>query len=119
LSGALNKALLALTSLRSRGFSECESTQRAMDELRQATDPLVVWLDRNTILHPDSAVPADRLWGEYNRACQAGGRPTVSKNAFGRAIIQASPTVEKRQRTVNGALSWCYVGIGLLADGAE
>jgi putative DNA primase/helicase len=119
LSGVLNKALLALASIRERGFSECESTRRAMDEFRQTTDPLSVWLDRNTIVHPEGVIPADRLWDEYNRECVAKGRPTISKNALGRAIVQLRPVVEKRQRTINGLLAWCYVGIGMLAKEAQ
>ncbi len=119
LSGVLNKALLALAEIREHGFSESETTRKAIDEFRQATDPLAVWLDRNTILHPDGVIPADRLWDEYNRECVAKGRPTISKNALGRAIVQLRPAVEKRQRTVNGALAWCYVGIGMLAKEAQ
>jgi hypothetical protein len=75
-----------------------------------------VWLDRNTVLEPDAVIPADRLWQDYNQDSVAKGRPTVSKTALGRAIAQLRPTVEKRQRTINGRLSWCYVGIGSIAE---
>ncbi len=116
LSGVLNKALEALTSIRRHGLSESESTRRAMDEFRQTTDPVAVWLDRHTVVEPDAVIPADPLWQDYNQDCVAKGRPTVSKTALGRAIAQLRPTVEKRQRTINGRLSWCYVGIGSLAE---
>ncbi len=116
LSGVLNKALLALEAIRKHGFTESESTRRAMDDFRQTTDPLAVWLDRNTVVHPTGVVVADRLWDEYNRDCVAKGRPTISKNALGRAIVQLRPTVEKRQRTVNGVLSSCYIGLGMLTN---
>ena len=112
LSGVLNKALEALKAIRGHGLSESESIRRAMDEFRQTTDPVAVWLDRNTVLEPDALIPADRLWQDYNQDCVAKGRPTVSKTALGRAIAQLRPSVEKRQRTVNDRLSWCYVGIG-------
>lgn len=115
LSGVLNKALEAVASIRRHGLSESESTRRAMDEFRQTTDPVAVWLDRNTVLEPDALIPADQLWQDYNQDCVAKGRPTVSKTALGRAIAQLRPTIEKRQRTINGRLSWCYVGIGLIA----
>jgi putative DNA primase/helicase len=115
LSGVLNKALDALQSIRCHGLSESESTRRATDEFRQTTDPVAVWLDRNTVLEPDSLVPADRLWQDYNQDCMAKSRPTVSKTAFGLALAQLRPTVEKRQRTVNDRLSWCYIGIGPVA----
>ncbi|HTR34919.1 MAG TPA: phage/plasmid primase, P4 family [Bryobacteraceae bacterium] len=116
LSGVLNKAIEALASIRFDGLSESESSRRAMDEFRQTTDPLAVWLDRHTVLEPDARIPAVQLWQDYNADCVAKGRPTLSKTALGRAIAQLRPTVEKRQRTVNGKLSWCYVGIGRLID---
>lgn len=115
LSGVLNKALEAVTLIRSRGLSESDSIRRAMDEFRQTTDPLAVWLDRNTVLDAEALIPADQLWRDYNEDCIAKGRPTVSKTALGRAMVQLRPTVEKKQRTINGKLPWCYVGInGLL-----
>src|ERR1039457_4020136 len=80
LSGVLNKALEALASIRSHGLSESESIRRAMDEFRQTTDPLAVWLDRNTILEPDALIPADRIWQDYNQDWVAKGRPTMSRS---------------------------------------
>ena len=115
LSGVLNKAIKAIASIRTKGLSESESIRRAMDEFRQTTDPVAVWLDRNTVLEPDALIPADRLWQDYNQDCVAKGRPTVSKTALGRAIAQLRPSVEKKQRTVNGKLAWSYVGIGVVA----
>src|SRR5579872_1354395 len=44
LSGVLNKALEALAAIRTRGLSESDSSRRATDEFRQATDPIAVWL---------------------------------------------------------------------------
>ncbi len=32
-----------------------------------------------------------------------------------RAMKKLRPTVTDYQRTVNGVLSWCYVGIGMVA----
>jgi hypothetical protein len=87
-----------------------------MDEFRQSTDPFAVWLDRNTLLEPDALIPADRLWQDYNRDCESKGRPIVSKTGLGRALANLRPSVEKRQRTINGKLSWCYVGIGSIAE---
>ena len=115
LSGVLNKALEAHAAIRTRGLSESDSTNRATDEFRQATDPLAVWLDRKTILHPDAVTPQEHLHREYCRNCSDAGRPTISKTAFGRAMKKLRPTVTDYQRTVNGVLAWCYVGISLLA----
>jgi phage/plasmid-associated DNA primase len=116
LSGVLNKALEALASIRTRGLSESDSTNGATDEFRQATDPLAVWLDRKTILNPDAVTPQDYLYREFCRNCADAGRPTISKTAFGRAIKKLRPTVIDYQRTVNGLLTWCYVGIAILAS---
>jgi putative DNA primase/helicase len=115
LSGVLNKALEALAAIRKRGLSESDSTNRATDEFRQATDPLAVWLDRKTILDPDGVTPQDQLHREYCRNCADAGRPTISKTALGRAIKRLRPTVTDYQRTVNGLVAWCYVGISLVA----
>jgi P4 family phage/plasmid primase-like protien len=114
LSGVLNKALEALAAIRMRGLSESESTSRATDEFRQATDPLAVWLERKTILRPDAVTPKDQLHREYCRNCEDVGRPTITKTALGIALKKLRPTVTDYQRTVNGVLSWCYVGIGML-----
>ena len=115
LSGVLNKALEAITRIRTSGFSESSSTSRATDEFRQATDPLAVWLDRNTFLQTDGVTPQDHLHREYCRNCTELGRPIISKTAFGRAMKKLRPTVTDYQRTVNGGVTWCYIGLSLLA----
>jgi P4 family phage/plasmid primase-like protien len=119
LSGVLNKALEALATIRRRGLSESNSTNHAADEFRQATDPLAVWLDRKTILHPDAVTLQDQLHREYCRNCADAGRPIISKTAFGRTMKKLRPTVTNYQRTVNGILAWCYIGISLLAGDSE
>jgi putative DNA primase/helicase len=116
LSGVLNKALEALAAIRTRGLSESDSTNRATDEFRQATDPLAVWLDRKTTLRPDAATPQDLLHREYCRNCADAGRPIISKTAIGRAMKKLRPNVVDYQRTVNGTLTWCYIGIALLVN---
>jgi P4 family phage/plasmid primase-like protien len=115
LSGVLNKALEVIAGIRTRGLSESDSTNRATDEFRQATDPLAVWLDRNTVLHPDAMTPQDHLYREYCRNCIHLARPIISKTAFGRTMKKLRPTVMDYQRTVNGVLTWCYIGLSLLA----
>jgi putative DNA primase/helicase len=119
LSGVLNKALEAIAAIRTRGLSESGSMRCAMEEFRQATDPLAVWLDRRTIMHPGTLIPQDRLYREYCRNCSATGRPTITKTAFGRAIKKLRPSIAMKQRTVNGVLGWCYIGIGLADERSE
>lgn len=114
LSGLLNKALEKLSGLRERGFTESASTRQAAEEFRMTTDPLSIWLDHNTVARPDGIVTQDTLCSLYNADCIAKSRPAVTKQAFGRALAQARPMVEKKQRMMNRVLTWCYVGIGLL-----
>ena len=114
LSGLLNRALDVLPNLRQHGFTESASTTDAATEFRSSTDPMAVWLDKNTIEKPEAFVTQDRLFTLYRADCIAGGRPTITKTAFGIGLIQARPKVEKKQRTVNGEQAWSYVGIGLL-----
>jgi putative DNA primase/helicase len=116
LSGVLNKALDAIAAIRTQGLSVSDSSQCAADEFRKATDPLAVWLDRKTILHSQAVIPKDVLYREYSRSCTDSGRPLISKTAFGLAIKKLRPTVTDFQRTVNGVLAWCYVGISLLTN---
>ena len=120
LSGVLNKALQALASIRkNRGLSESDSTCQALEDFRQTTDPLAVWLDRNTVVDSNAVVSCDLLCQEYNHACAANGRPTVSKQSFGRALTQLRVTVKRQQRTLINGLTGCYVGIGLRTNDIE
>lgn len=118
LSGVLNKALIALAAIRTRGLSESDSIKRATDEFRRATDPLAVWLDRCTILDPTAVTPQDQLHRDYCRNCADAGRPTITKTAFGRAMKKLRPGVTDHQRTVSGSLVWCYIGIALVVGTA-
>lgn len=106
LSGVLNKALEALAAIRTRGLSESDSSRRATDEFRQATDPIAVWLDRKTTQISDAVTPQDQLHREYCRSCADAGRPTISKTAFGRAMKKLRPNVTDYQRTVNGLITY-------------
>jgi putative DNA primase/helicase len=118
LSGVLNKSLTALASLRARGFTEAESTRQAHEEFRKATDPLDVWLDNNTITHPDAMVARDELMRRYAEVCEAAGRPTFSRKAFYQAVGRAKPGLEVRQRTWQGESNVrVWVGLGLRKDG--
>jgi P4 family phage/plasmid primase-like protien len=115
LSGVLNRALDALARLRESGrFTEGTSILRAMDEFRSATDPMAVWLDQNTVLEPESCVSCDELRQKCNRDRTAKGEPHLTMTAFGIALPKLRPTIRKAQRTVNGKVQLCYVGIALV-----
>lgn len=120
LSGVLNRALVTLAGLKKRGFTESERMQEAHAEFRQTTDPFSVWLDRNTVDHPDAMVAQDELRRAYNKFCDETGKPGMTQQAFGRALKRARPDIQKAQRTWNGQPNTrVYVGIGFRKDDPE
>jgi len=116
LSGALNKAIAALRRLRIAGrFTESESTRTALAQFHAVTDPLAVWLDRQTVALPTAVIPKSELHTAYNQTCQWDGRPPMTNQLFGRALKKLRPDLQEAQRTVGFRLQWVYVGIGLRA----
>jgi putative DNA primase/helicase len=114
LSGALNKALPTLKRLRTSGrFTESASTQTAAAEFREVTDPVAVWLDRETVRHPNAAITQQELRIAYNAASEREGRPPMTSQMFGRAVRRHIPEVEEAQRTVFAKTQWVYRGLGL------
>jgi phage/plasmid-associated DNA primase len=113
LSGVLNRALEVLPQLLTEGFSESTKMIEARDEFRVMTDPLSVWLERETIEGYDYIVPAALLRTKYNAACHREGRPMMNENSFGRAFNRIKPHVIKKQRMYADALTWCYINVGL------
>ena len=43
----------------------------------------------------------------------------MTEKTFGQLFAKLRPNVEKAQRTVNGRLQWCYVGIGMIYDAPD
>jgi P4 family phage/plasmid primase-like protien len=122
LSGVLNRALVALRGIRRRGgFAESRSTRDALAEFQKTTDPLSVWLDRNTIEHPEAMVAQDELRRAFNQFAENSGKPGMTPQSFGRALARVKPGIEKAQRTWQGVSNTrVYLGIGLRAtDSAE
>ena len=115
LSGVLNKALEGLKRIRERGrFTESPSMKEAHEEFRRATDPLSVWLDRNTLTHPAAIVARDELMQRYARACEEAGRPVPSRKAFYKDVRNSRPGLEEAYRTWKGVSNVrVWVGLGL------
>ncbi|MBI1743550.1 hypothetical protein HYR54_10865 [Candidatus Acetothermia bacterium] len=114
LSGLLNQVLDALRSLRERGtYLESESMRGAWEEFRAMTDPVAVWLDRATVEHPDAMVTKDGLLSTYNAATRQEGGPTMTRQAFGRALRRLRPNIQEAQRKIAGKLQWVWLGLGL------
>ncbi|HVF02129.1 MAG TPA: phage/plasmid primase, P4 family [Rubrobacteraceae bacterium] len=115
LSGLLNKALDALPGLRERGFTESASMREAWEEFRAMTDPVSVWLDRHTVEDPAAFVSKTDLRDAYNRNCDQQGRAGMSAKALTNAIKRVRPALVEGQRSVNGKVAWCWLGIGLVS----
>jgi P4 family phage/plasmid primase-like protien len=114
LSGVLNKAIAAAKRLRSSGkFTEAASTRTALEDFRNVTDPLAVWLDRSTDTGPHAVIPKADLLVAYNQASEYKGRPVMTPQGFGRVIKKLRPELEEAQRTIGGKMQWVYVGIEL------
>jgi hypothetical protein len=118
LSGVLNRALDAMGTLDATGFTETPSMVAAWQDFRQATDPVAVWLDRATTAGAGLTCTKSALHGTYNTAAAKDGRPTMTANAFGRALRRHRPQVQEAQRVVNGKTVWVWDGIGLASTGA-
>jgi putative DNA primase/helicase len=116
-SGLLNMAVEAWRKVKSGGFSESESTRRALEEFRDTTDPLSVWLEKNTVEHTDAVVSKQELRDRYWEYCEERGIPRGSSKAFDSAVRRSKPHLEEKQRTWRGVSNTrCWVGIGLVSE---
>jgi putative DNA primase/helicase len=105
LSGLLNKALEFSIQVEQRGLSSSESTRKAFEEFRKATDALAVWLEQKTQVLPDAVVPKDTLLQAYNKDCEAAGRPRISSHAMTKAVKRWRSGITELQRMVGGRLT--------------
>ena len=114
LSGVLNRALAALPGMiKCGGFTRSESTQVALMEFREMTDPLAAWLDRCTVLSPEGMVTRKDLAILYNAASDATGRPLTSPKAFCAAVRRLRPTLKDGQRKIDGEVKDVFLGLSL------
>ena len=117
LSGVLNKAIEAWRRLKSQGFTETESTRRALEEFRDTTDPLSVWLDRNTVEHAEAAASKEELRRAYAEYCEEKGIPRPSNKAFDGAVRRTKPHLKESQRVYQSVPNTrVWVGLGLVRD---
>ena len=114
LSGVLNRALAVLPAmLHRRGFTQSESTQAALMEFREMTDPLAAWLDRFTVLSPEGMVSRKDLAISFNAASEAAGRHPMTPKAFCAAVRRLRPTLTEAQKSVCGQMQWAFLGLAL------
>jgi hypothetical protein len=60
-------------------------------------------------------VAKGELLAAFNRHLAEGGKPSMTKMAFGLAVKRARPEISEGQRTIQGRVQWVYTGIGLEA----
>jgi P4 family phage/plasmid primase-like protien len=116
LSGVLNRALAALPGVWKNGITVTESMRAAHEEFWRATDPLAIWLARNIVEQPLAVIPCQELITRYNTDAASDNRPSMTDTAFGAALKNLRPSIERKQRMVAGKLVGCYIGIGLRAN---
>jgi putative DNA primase/helicase len=114
LSGVLNRAIATLPGMIERGgFSISESTQAAMMEFREMTDPLAAWLDQYTVLASEDVVSKKDLCIAYNAHAEGAARPVMSAKSFCTAVRRLRPTVKEAQRSIHGSVQWVFLGLGM------
>lgn len=112
LSGLLNRCLDVLPALRSRGgFIQTETTKAARVEFQEYTDPLAVWIDRNTILDPSGVITKKDLFLKYSAESEEAGRPIAPARTFYAAVKRLRPTLQETMRRVNGSPRDVFVGL--------
>lgn len=111
LSGVLNMALAALPRLAEKGFSTSPSTDAALDEFRQAMDPLSIWLDRYTRPAPDGETPCREVLVAFNAYLEKRRMPYVTAHFLTKALKRLRPNVDQAERKVGDVRVTCYVGI--------
>jgi putative DNA primase/helicase len=113
LSGVLNLALAVLPLVREYGLTESASMQNSSAEFRAVTDPVAIWFNRSVIENPRAKTPKEELLRAYNEYSASMSRPVVTETAFGTAIRAHRPDLIAKQRTINGKVKHCWIGIEL------
>ena len=120
LSGVLNRALAVLPGMTQRkGFTRSESTQAALMEFREMTDPLATWLDRFTVLKSDGMVSKKDLGILYNAAAKEADRPLMTPKAFLAAVRQLRPTLKDGQTGPRGNVKEVFKGLDLVTQASQ
>jgi phage/plasmid-associated DNA primase len=114
LSGALNKALDGLDSVRRYfRFTEPKESRVAVRRYQSENDALAAWLDEHTVVSPDASVTQAELHAAYESHCWKSCRRPASKQMLGRRLRELRPHIESAQRSAARERWWVYTGIGL------
>lgn len=113
LSGALNKALIALGHLRKFRFKEGEKVREAGRHFRETTDPLSVWFDSRVEKVREGGVQTRELLTAYNdEVSRPNGQSYITSNSLTKFL--KSKGIEKKDSDLNGQRIYYYAGIKLL-----
>ena len=81
--------------------------REAAASFRAVTDPLAIWLDRNTLDDPNAVTTKKDLILAFNKDAEQRGRPPMPEKAFGSALNGTAQTWLKRsaqsKASANGA----------------
>ena len=113
LPGIFNWAIRGARVLRRQGaFPDCELCQRALDEHRIHSDPLLQWVADRVILDPEGRAWVDAVYRDYREWCVGSGYRAVGKSEFGRQVGKID-NIERRYPRVGGSRQYQYWGLRL------
>jgi putative DNA primase/helicase len=113
LSGALNRALAAMPSVLGRGLPMTCSMRDAWDEFRNATDWVLIWLERVLVECATVAIEKKAIHQALIIEAQRRRRAVISPSALYAKIRQHWPNVSEAQRRINPTRNGleCFVGL--------
>ncbi|MGN6544033.1 MAG: DNA primase family protein, partial [Aureliella sp.] len=114
LPGMLNWALLGLKRLEAQdGFTECEESKRATEDIRSANNSARLFLRENYRYREGSAVICKEAYEAYTRWCTGSGMHPVNDVHFGREVNQLYQGLVERQRRSFPMVgrAWCYANL--------
>lgn len=113
--GIFNLAMDGLRRLMTRGrFDPPASARAATQQLHDAADPFMLWLDEDAAVYvgDDQSAPTSDVYGRYSRWCRRNGYSALASGPFGQRLKGQGIT---RTRTRDGvSRTWRYQGISVM-----
>jgi putative DNA primase/helicase len=108
----LNWALVGLYELRQQGRFIVPSTcQEDADKLRSDSNPARVFLHEHYSAGQQGFLTTAQVYQSYRDWCQANGYFPLADRGFGREVARCFPTVERKQKVIDGIRGWAYCGL--------
>jgi putative DNA primase/helicase len=112
-SGVLNKALVVLSQVSSRGLDVTPTMDVAAGQFHRATNWIASWINENTVVETGAIAVKREVIDACKTDAVRDGRPPVSDKAFGHTMRTVRLEIESAQRMVEGQLKDVYVGLRL------